>query len=174
MTANIARVMNETNEYFAVLCERVKGAEVAATTVKAAFKGKYAPDMLIRVHGAYTSAYSGFQAGEVYRVVSFDGETLTLDKPIHTFAPYLFVVCLEPTSEFLDLCEQVAAWEKKNGGSRGLASESIDGYSYSKATDPNGKSGFEATFADELARYRKPNPTPLYYARNAQPWEVVG
>lgn len=174
MTANIARVMNATNEYFAVLCERVKGAEVGGVTVKAEFEGKYTAGMLIRVHGAYTSHYGDFRAGEVYRVVSFDGETLTLDKPIHTFAPWLFIVTLEPTSEFVELCDQVAEWEKKNGGSRGLASESIDGYSYSKATDPNGKSGFEAAFADELARYRTPNPTPLYYARNARPWSVVG
>lgn len=174
MTAKVARVMNATNEYFAVLCERVKGAEVASTAIKATFEGKYTPDMLLRVHGAYTSNYGDFRAGEVYRVVSFDGATLTLDKPIHTFAPYLFIVYLEPTGEFLDLCDQVEAWEEKNGGSRGLASESIDGYSYSKASDPNGKSGFEAAFADELARYRTPNPNPLYYARNARPWGVVG
>ena len=173
MTANIAKVMNATNEYFAVLCERVKGSEVAANAVKAEFEGKYAPNMLLRVHGAYTSNYGDFRAGEVYRVVSFDGETLTLDRPIHTFAPWLFIVYLEPTSEFVSLCDQIAEWEKKNEASRGMASESIDGYSYSKATDPNGKSGFEAAFADELAGYRKPNPTPLYYARNARPWSVV-
>jgi hypothetical protein len=174
MTANIAKVMNATNEYFAVLCERVKGAEVAAETVKAPFEGKYRPNMLVRVHGAFTGNYGDFHAGEVYCVVSFDGETLTLDKPLHTVAPWLFIATLEPTGEFLSLCDQVAAWSEKNDGSRGLASESIDGYSYSKATDPNGKSGFEAAFSDELARYRKPNPTTLYYARNARPWSVMG
>lgn len=172
-TADIARVMNATNNYFATLCERVKGAQTAGVTVSATFEGKYRPEMLVRLHGAYTADYGDFKAGEVYRVVSFDGETLTLDRPIHTFAPYLFIATLEPPHAFLELCENVAEWEEKNAAGRGLASESIDGYSYSKATGPNGEQGWEAAFAGELKQYRAPAPTALYYARNAQPWSVV-
>ena len=173
MSNTISKVMNATNNYFAVLCERVRGAEAAGMTIKGKFAGKYRPDSLIRVHGAFSGDWGDFHEGEVYKVVKFDGETLTLDKPIHTFAPCLFIAYLEPTSEFLDLCKEIEEWEKKNGASRGFASESIDGYSYSKATDPNGKSGFEAAFADELAPYRTPKPTALYYARNARPWSVI-
>lgn len=173
MNSMIARVMNATNNYFAVLCERVRGVEAAGMTVKGEFAGKYRAGALIRVHGAFTGSWGDFREGEVYEVVSFDGETLTLDRPIHTFAPCLFIAYLEPTSEFVELCGEIEAWEKKNSASRGMASESIDGYSYSKATAPNGKSGFEAAFADELAPYRSPRPTPLYYARNARPWGVV-
>lgn len=167
----MAKVMNSCNEYFAVLCERVTCAEVDSKAVKARFKGKYTPGMLLRVHGAYTLSYGDFREGELYEVESFDGKTLTLDHELHTKAPNLFIATLEPTREFLRLCGDIEAWEQKHAASKGLASESIDGYSYSVATDANGRSGFEAAFADELKPYRCARPTPLYYARAAQAWQ---
>lgn len=172
MTAKIARVMNATNNYFAVLCERVFSVEQDGAALKGNFRGKYREGMLLRLHGAYTAAYCDFGAGEVYRVVSFDGDTLKLDHPLHTFAPNLFIATLEPTSEFLELCDKVDEWQKANEGGRGLASESIDGYSYSKQAGPNGEQGWEAAFADDLKQYKTSSPSRLYYARNAQPWSV--
>lgn len=170
MNATTAKVMRATNNYFAVLCERVTNAETAGTAVKGAFKGKYAPGMLLRIHGSFTGGYGDFGEGELYEVVSFDSETLTLDHPLHTIAPYLFIAYCEPPSDFLDMCSEIEAWEAKAASRKGLASESIDGYSYSVATDPNGRAGYEAAFSDQLRPYRNPKPTTLFYAREAQPW----
>ena len=170
MNATTAKVMRATNNYFAVLCERVRGAETAGNTVKGRFEGKYTPGMLLRVHGAFTGQYGDFGEGELYEVVSFDGETLTLDRPLHTIAPCLFIAYCEPPSDFLDMCNEIEAWEAKAASRKGLSSESIDGYSYSVETDPSGRTGYEAAFRDQLAPYRNPKPTRLFYARGAQPW----
>lgn len=170
MNTTAAKVMKATNNFFAVLCERVSGAETAGNTVKGEFDGKYTPGMLLRVHGAFTGGYGDFGEGELYEVVSFDGETLTLDHPLHTIAPYLFIAYCEPPSDFLEMCNEIEAWEAKAASRKGLASESIDGYSYSVATDPSGRTGYEAAFKDQLAPYRNPKPTRLFYARGAQPW----
>ena len=170
MNATTAKVMRATNNYFAVLCERVRGAETAGTAVSGAFKGRYAPGMLLRIHGSFTGGYGDFGEGELYEVVYFDGETLTLDHPLHTIAPNLFIAYCEPPSDFLDMCNEIEAWEAKSASRKGLASESIDGYSYSVATDPNGRTGYEAAFCDQLRPYRNPKPTTLYYARGAQVW----
>lgn len=171
MDATSAKVMKACNNYFAVLCERVKGAEIEGAAVKGAFIGKYAPGMLLRVHGAFTGGYGDFGEGELYEVVSFDGETLTLDHKLHTIAPYLFIAYCEPPSDFLAMCKEIEEWEAKAASRKGLASESIDGYSYSVATDPNGRVGYEAAFSDQLAAYRCAKPTQLYYARNAIAWQ---
>lgn len=171
MDATTAKVMRATNNYFAVLCERVRGVETAGMAVKGAFKGKYSAGMILRIHGSFTGGYGDFNEGELYEVVSFDGETLTLDHPLHTFAPNIFVAYCEPPSDFLDLCKEIAEWEAKAASRKGLASESIDGYSYSVATDPNGRTGYDAAFSDQLAAYRCAKPTTLFYARNAVAWQ---
>jgi hypothetical protein len=167
-------VMTECNNFFARLCERVSGCEAvgAAVTCASGWQGKYRPGDLLRIHGAFTGCYSGFGDGECYEVVSFDGETLTLDHELHTRAPWLFVVYCEPTGEFLELAAEIAAYEAKNEARRGLQSESIDGYSWSAGTTPTGASAatYQAAYADQLKPYRLPRPTRLYYAREAQSW----
>ena len=173
MNDDVQKVMRACNNYFAVLCERVKDAETVAKTVKASFEGKYTPGMIVRVHGAYTGGYGDFGEGELYTVEAFDGETLTLDKPVHTFAPDLFIAVCEPPNDFISLCNEIAEWEAKAASRAGLASESIDGYSYSVASDQNGRTGFEAAFSGRLAPFRCPKATQLYYARNAAPWSVI-
>lgn len=173
MDAMAKNVMRACNNYFAALYERVKASRIDAKTLEGAFEGEYTQGMLLRVHGSFTGSWGDMGEGELYEVVDFDGERLTLDHKLHTAAPWLLIVYCEPPSEFMELCERVASWEEKNGESRGLASETIDGYSYSRATAPNGKSGWEGAFADELQRYRNPKPTQLYYARGARSWEVL-
>lgn len=168
--ATTAKVMRACNNYFAALAERVSNAETAGMGVTAEFEGSYKPGMLVRIHGAFSGGYGDFGEGELYEVVKFENGTLTLDHPVHTFAPYLFIVYCEPPSDFLAMCKEIAEWEAKAASRKGLASESIDGYSYSVATDPNGRSGFEAAFSSQLAPYRQPKPTQLYYARNAKQW----
>lgn len=170
MDKTAAKVMKLCNNFFAVCCERVKATETEGKAVKADFEGKYKPGMLLRIHGAFTASYGDFGEGELYEVASFEDGTLTLDHPLHTFAPYLFLAYCEPPSDFLELCQDIAAFEEKAANRKGLASESIDGYSWSAATDPNGRDGFMAAFAEELKPYRAPKPTQLYYARNAVPW----
>lgn len=167
MDATTKEVMRECNNYFAVLCERVSGAEIDGKTVTAAFEGKYTKGDLLRVHGAFSSSYSSFGEGELYEVVSFADGVLTLDNDLHTKAPYLFIAYCEPPSDFAALCADVAAYNEKAAGREGLASESIDGYSWSAGA--NG-TGFAAAFADRLKPYRNAKPTTLYYARDAMPW----
>ena len=161
------KTMNLVNNYFAVLCERVSGIKTADNTVLADFIGEYTAGALVRIHGSYSGAYADFGAGEVYEVTAFEEGALTLDRKLHTRAPFLFVVYLEPTSEFMDLCDRIADYETKTAGHEGLASESIDGYSWSAAS--NG-TGILSVFGDELKRYKQPKPTELYYARNALSW----
>lgn len=167
-------VMDYCGEYFARLCERVQVVYTASDTVTAAFAGKYRQGDMVRIHGAYTSEWGDFGDGDVYKVAGFDGRELQLDRPLSTRGTYLFIAYMEPPRAFLDLCAEIAAWEDKHANTRGLASESIDGYSWSAATAADGRQGWRGAFYDELKQYRSPKPTPLYYARNAQPWEVVG
>lgn len=170
MDKTMRSVMDSCNNYFAVLYECVKATQTGSKDVKAPFEGKYTQGMLLRIHGAFTGGFGDFGEGDVYEVEAFDGETLTLDRELHTVAPWLFIAYLEPPEAFRSVCEEIAEWEKENAKRRGLASESIDGYSWSAAADPSGKQGFEAAFADRLGRFRNPRPTVLYYARNAQEW----
>lgn len=172
MNENMARVMRECGNYFAVLCEHVSVVHVGGDAVRGSFAGKYAPGMLLRVHGSFSGGWADFGEGEVYEVVSCTDGTLTMDRKLHTIAPYLFIAYLEPPSEFVELCADIEAYESKNAGRAGLASESIDGYSWSAATDTAGRSGYAAAFSDRLKPYRCPKPTTLYYARNALPWGV--
>lgn len=169
MNQAIETVMDYCNNYFAVLCERVTGAHVDAESVQAAFKGKYTPGALIRVHGAFTASYGDFGEGAIYEVVSFDREAgeLVLDKPLHTVAPNLFIAYMEPPAKFLDLCSDIAAYVEKNAGREGLQSESIDGYSWSGAADGT---GWASVFGTRLRPYRQPKPTRLYYARDCSQW----
>ena len=167
MNATVIKTMTACNNYFAVLCERVRDVVAASNEVKAEFKGEYSVGDLVRIHGSFSGSYSEFLDGEVYEVAAFDGETLTLDRPLKTKAHYLFIAYLEPTQEFIDLCERIAEYESKAEGRKGLASESIDGYSWSAAS--NGTGVFEV-FSDELKHYKQPRPTALYYARNALAW----
>ena len=168
MNQTIDKVMRECNNYFACLFERVAEARINGSSVVCdKFEGKYIPGMLLRVHGGYNSGYMEYGEGEVYEVVSFDGETLELDHDLHTRAPYLFIAYLEPTRDFLELCADIEAYNQSTKGREGLASESIDGYSWSA-----GASGtdFGGAFAERLKKYKQPKPTQLYYARDAKLW----
>lgn len=167
MDATAKEVMRECNNYFAVLCEHVSGAQIDAKTVTASFDGKYTAGDILRIHGAFTGGYGDFGEGELYEVASFADGVLTLDNDLHTKAPYLFIVYCEPPSEFMQLCADIAEYKEKNAGRAGLQSESIDGYSWSAA--PSGTGAF-SVFAGKLNGYRMSRPTMLYYARNAQPW----
>lgn len=174
MDAFTLEAMQHCNNWFARLYERVGRAEAvgAAVTCGSGWEGKYRPGDLLRVHGAYTADYSDFDAGECYEVVSFDGETLTLDHELHTRAPWLFVVFCEPTGEFLAACADAQEYATKAKARAGLQSESIDGYSWSAGTTPAGSSAasWEAVYSERFRPYVLPRPTRLYYAREAQPW----
>ena len=174
MDRTTINVMDYCGEYFARLCEMAQVVYTDVDTVTAALEGKYRKGDLVRIHGAYTSAWGDFGPGEVYEVAGFDGRELQLDRPLSTRGTYLFIAYMEPPRAFLDLCAEIAAWEEKHANARGLASESIDGSSWSAAPAADGKQGWRGAFYAELKQYRSPKPTPLYYARNAQRWEVVG
>lgn len=170
---NMVEVMDYCGEYFATMAEKVKVVHQAENAVSGAFKGKYQQGDLVRVHGAFTSLYEDMRAGDVYEVMRFDGKVLTLDRKLHTRGTVLFIAYLEPTDAFLHLCEQISEWRAKHDAAKGLQSESIDGYSYSVASNASGRSGWQGAFDDELRRYMAQQPTPLYYARNARDWSVT-
>ena len=69
---------------------------------------------------------------------------------------------MSPPSAFLELAEEIQAWQEKNGAvdSQALspfASESFGGYSYSKGAGSNGASGtgWQSAYADRLKIYRR-------------------
>lgn len=73
---------------------------------------------------------------------------------------------MSPPKDFLDLVEEIAAWQQKNGGVDSPAmspfsSESFGGYSYSKGASGGGASGMSATntwigaFGRRLNIYRR-------------------
>lgn len=73
---------------------------------------------------------------------------------------------MSPPKDFLDLVEEIAAWQQKNGGVDSPAmspfsSESFGGYSYSKGASGGGASGTSATntwigaFGKRLNIYRR-------------------
>ena len=169
----MVEVMDYCGEYFAKLAEKVKPVYTAPDAITATFKGMYKAGDLVRIHGAYTGSYDDMREGDVSEVVSFDGKALTLDRKLHTRGTVLFIAYLEPPSSFLNLCEQVKAWRDKHDAAKGLQSESIDGYSYSVASNASGKAGWQGAFDDELRVYKSQQPTPLYYARNARDWSVL-
>lgn len=169
MDATALQVMAYCNNYHARLYEHAASCEAvgASVTCGSGWEGKYRPGDFLRIHGSYNASYAGIDAGECYEVVSFDGVTLVLDHELHTRAGYLTVVYCEPPREFLDLCAEIGEFNAKTGKSRGLQSESIDGYSWSAG---QGGLTFGAAFADRLKQYRQPAPTRLYYAREAERW----
>lgn len=166
----VVRVMDACGEWFAVLYEQVRGVTTDGATVKGAFKGNYSSGMMLRIHGAHDSAFDYVSAGSVYEVQEYANGVLTLDRPLHTFAPNLLIAALEVPQEFKDVCSEIETWEERFAKQRGLASESIDGYSWSAASASNGDTGFLAAFADELKQYRSSKPTQLYYLRRAREW----
>lgn len=71
---------------------------------------------------------------------------------------------MSPPKDFLDLVDEIAAWEAKYGGIDSplmspFQSESFGGYSYTKASFSNGSGGglptWESTFASKLNQYRR-------------------
>ena len=73
---------------------------------------------------------------------------------------------MSPPKDFLDLADEIAAWQLKNGGTDSPAmspfsSESFGGYSYSKGSSGGGASGTSATntwqgaFGKRLNIYRR-------------------
>lgn len=73
---------------------------------------------------------------------------------------------MSPPKDFLDLADEIAAWQQKNGGIDSPAmspfsSESFGGYSYSKGSSGGGASGTGATntwqgaFGKRLNIYRR-------------------
>ena len=165
--AAVEYVMDYCNNYFAVLCERITGASVDSKTIEATFKGKYTPGALVRIHGAFSTGYGDFGEGAVYEVEAFEDGVLTLNKPLHTIAPNLFIAYLEPPAKFLDLCAEIGAYKTANAGREGLQSESIDGYSWSGASTGT---GWASVFDSRLREYKQPRPTMLYYARDCLQW----
>lgn len=66
---------------------------------------------------------------------------------------------LNPDSEFLELCEEIEAWQGKYGNqveNGPIVSESFDGYSYSKGTNSSGVAyGWKDVYKDRLNTWRK-------------------
>lgn len=69
---------------------------------------------------------------------------------------YGSIVILNPSKEFLELVEDINAYQEKAKGSEGYVSESFGGYSYTKSTNANGNaSSWSDAFRDRLNVWRK-------------------
>ena len=72
------------------------------------------------------------------------------------------VWCLAIPNDLIELSEEIAKWQEKNGSLDSAAmspfnSESFGGYSYSKSSgaESTGGTGWQSVFGNRLARYRK-------------------
>lgn len=68
------------------------------------------------------------------------------------------VTPLCPPPDFVELAERISEWETKYKEAmyKPFQSESFDGYSYTKATGPNGKQAdWRTVWSAEINRYRK-------------------
>lgn len=169
MNKALVEAMDECGEYFATVYEIADAVEPDGATVRGSFAGKYRAGDLVRIHGSHTSLLADMGAGSVYEVVSFDGNALELDRPLHTRGWRLLIALLEPPQEFERLCADIEEWRAKHASMRGLASESIDGYSWSAAN--GGAEGWQGAFKSELRRFKSAQPTKFWYLRNCRSWQ---
>lgn len=66
------------------------------------------------------------------------------------------VYALAPPKAFLDIVDEIKAYQEKNQDVTGYTSESFGGYSYSRATGSNGAPmGWKEVFANKLNDWRK-------------------
>lgn len=170
MDEYLVSCMDYCGEYFATRYERVRDVKSDGATVNAAFVGDYRAGDLVRIHGAYTDMLNDYGVGGVYEVQQYDDGAIVLDRPLHTRGDRLLIAFLEPSDEFKRLSEQIREWRQKNEQRRGLASESIDGYSWSAANGSDGTASWTSAFREELRPFRVANPTRLYYMRNCRSW----
>ena len=81
------------------------------------------------------------------------GKSLVGDNhPNETFDGCIWL--LYPPRDFLALCEQIAEFETKTPVGA-LQSESLEGYSYSRASGKNGLLTWQEAFASRLRPYRR-------------------
>lgn len=81
------------------------------------------------------------------------GTSLVRDNhPSETFSGCIWL--LYPPNDFLALCEQVAEFEAKTPAGA-LQSESLEGYSYSRASGQNGLLTWQEAYASRLRPYRR-------------------
>lgn len=170
MDEYLVNCMDYCGEYFATRYERVRDVQTDGATVKAAFVGDYRAGDLVRIHGAYTDMLKDYGVGGVYEVQQYSDGVMVLDRPLHTRGDRLLIAFLEPSDEFKRLSEQIRDWRQKNEQRRGLASESIDGYSWSAANGSDGAAAWTSAFREELRPFRVSKPTMLYYMRNCRAW----
>lgn len=90
----------------------------------------------------------------VYSVVSTDGVSITLDESLNGIFEGV-VYSLNVPKAFTQLHEEIEKFKINNKVST-FTSESFGGYSYSKATNGNGKPlGWQDVYADELKYYKR-------------------
>lgn len=67
------------------------------------------------------------------------------------------VMPLRIPRDLLDLVDEIEAWQDAHGADASVASESFDGYSYSRATDPSTglPATWQAVFRSRLSQWRK-------------------
>lgn len=66
------------------------------------------------------------------------------------------IVILNPPKEFLELVDDIKAYQDKAKGTEGIVSESFGGYTYTKSTNNAGNaSGWSDAFKDRLNIWRK-------------------
>lgn len=74
------------------------------------------------------------------------------ETPEETFTGRVWA--LHPPDDFVQLCEEIAAYDEKNPAGA-LQSESFGEYSYTRASGQSGVIGWQGVFAQRLTPYRR-------------------
>lgn len=99
--------------------------------------------------------------GQFYRIVGSTFNDGLHKEDVHDLAPETFtgkIYLLAVPKGFLDLCDEIEAWEENNAKvlDGPFKSESFGGYSYTIAQDSSGSpAGWSTHFSKALNRWRK-------------------
>ena len=140
MTVSVAQIMREVRNYFP--CERIHGEWTLAGGVLSGSDALRPGDWIAVLGSEYNNGvYQLDAAASLPRGVD---EEWTGD-----------IVRLAPPSDFLALCEEIAAWAQHHSPDSALR-ESFGAYSVTRAASPDGRPlGWQSVFAADLAPYRR-------------------
>lgn len=138
MTHTIAAVMAETRNYF--VRQRIDGSITISggMVVSPEINAPYIYIKNSLFHDGLWEMAGKSLVGYIHPNETFDG----------------CIWLLYPPKDFLSLCEQVAKFEEKTPVGA-LQSESLEGYSYSRASGKNGILTWQEAYASQLRPFRR-------------------
>lgn len=109
--------------------------------------------------GQYIHVVGSMLNDGVYKITAVSDAKLTLDATLtaeSTTDVYTTIYGCAVPSAFLSVVDDIETWVTANAGKEGLASETIDSYSYSFASDAKGvHNNWQTAFASRLTPFKK-------------------